>query len=168
MKSVKKTALSALLAALSVTVMYAGSMFGKIDIATAVISSVCVMICLGETGYLRAVGVYAVTTVLSFILVPAKTAVIMFAVLFGMYPVVKTFSESRLSKAWAYILKYIYLNISVIVLTIIASAFSAKIPWYAVCAVFVLSNLLLPVYDAALKIVISFWYAKIRPKSFFM
>ena len=166
MKSVKKTALSALLTALAVTVMYMGSLLGKVDIATAFVSSVCVMICLGEMGYIRAVGVYAVTTVLSFVIVPSKTSVVLFAVLFGLYPIVKTVSESRFPYIMAYVVKYVYLNIALSVLFALASVLSAKIPIYIICAVFAVSNLVLPLYDALLKAVISFWYNGIRSKFF--
>ncbi len=162
MKGVKKTALPAMLAALSVVIMYAGSMLGKMDIATAVISSLCVMIALGEFGYKSAVGVYLVTAVLSFVIVPAKTAVILFIVLFGLYPLVKFFSSTRGNKVNEYVIKYCYLNISLLILIVIVTVFFAKLPVWVTLLVFVGANLLLPVYDFTLDGLMAFYCNRIR------
>lgn len=164
MKSIKKSALTAMLSALSVVIMYAGSLLGKMDIATAVISSVCVMISLGEFGYLRAVCVYIITAVLSFVIVPAKTAVVLFIVLFGLYPIVKVFSSSRGRKVTEYVIKYCYLNISLVVLVVITTIFFAKLPILVMLLVFAGANLLLPVYDFALDGLMFFYYNRIRQR----
>ena len=164
MKGIKKTALTAMLSALSVVVMYAGSLLGKLDIATAVIASVCVMIALGEFGYKSAVGVYLITAVLSFVIVPAKTAVVLFIVLFGLYPIVKVFSSSRGRKVTEYVIKYCYLNISLVVLVVITTIFFAKLPVWIMLLVFAGANLLLPVYDFALDGLMFFYYNRIRQR----
>ena len=162
MNSIKRTALSALLSALSVAVMYIGSMFGKMDMATAVVSSLCVMIALGEYGYKSAFGVYLVTAVLSFVIVPVKTAVILFVVLFGLYPLVKLFSASRGNKVAEYVIKYCYLNVSLVVLVVITVVFFVKLPVWVVALIFAGANLLLPVYDFALNGLMAFYCNRIR------
>ena len=164
MKRIKKTALSAILAALSVVLLYAGSLLGKIDIATAAVASVCVMITQCEFGYKRAIAVYLVTAVVSLVLVPSKTAPVLFTVLFGLYPVVKNYSESRFGKTAAYIIKYIYLNAAVAVLFVFVCITLAILPMLFYPIVILCANALLPVYDRLLSFGAAVYYNKVRTK----
>ncbi len=164
MKGVKKTALAAILAAIAVVIMYAGSLLGKIDIATAVIASLSVMITLGELGYGAAFAVYGVVSVLSFVLVPSKTPAVLFAVLFGLYPVVRGFAQSRFGMLSAYAVKYVYLNVMIALLLVITAVFFAKLPLWIVVLCFAAANLLLPIYDLALSSIMSLYYTRFRRK----
>ena len=166
MKKINKTALSAILAALATVIMYVGSIFGKIDIATAVAASLCVMIAQGELGYRRAIAVYLITAALSFVLVPSKTSTVLFAVMFGMYPVLKSYCEARFAKKTAYAVKYVYLNVAVGVLLVLAGVFSDVIPWWIYGAVALAANIMFPVYDFLLSRIMAVYYCRIRKNLF--
>ena len=164
MKGIKKTALSAILAALAVVILYAGSLFGKIDIATAAAASLCVMITSGEFGYKRAFAVYLVTAVLSLIIVPSKTAAILFTVFFGLYPIVKSYSEARFGKNISYAAKYIYLNLAMAVLFVLVCVFFKILPMLFYPVIILVVNVLLAVYDRVLTWIMSVYYRCIRTK----
>ena len=166
MKGVKKTALAAILAAIAVVIMYAGSLLGKIDIATAVAASLSVMIALGELGYGVAFTVYGTVSLLSLFLIPSKTPAVLFVVLFGLYPIIKTFAEGRKGKIKAYVIKYVYINAATALLFVITAVFFAKVPLWITAVCFCAVNLLLPVYDMVLSVLMSFYYTRIRPKRF--
>jgi len=164
MKGVKKTALAAILAAIAVVIMYAGSLLGKIDIATAVAASLSVMITLGELGYGVAFTVYGTVSLLSLFLIPSKTPAVLFVVLFGLYPIIKTFAEGRKGKIKAYVIKYVYINAATALLFVITEVFFAKLPLWIVVLCFAAANLLLPIYDLALSSIMSLYYTRFRRK----
>lgn len=148
MKRERKTALAGMLAALGTVLLYSGSLIGKADFATAVVASLCVAVAVSETGCARAWGVYAVIALLSLLLVPQKTAAALFASFFGYYPVLKTTVERRLSRRGSYLVKAAVLNLAVAVLVVLAYL-AVHLSVWVVAGVFVLANLLLPVYDFA-------------------
>ena len=162
MKKIKKTAFSAILAALATVIICVGAVWGKIDIATAVAASLCVMIVQGEFGYRRALSVYLITSVLSFVLAPSKTPVVLFAVLFGLYPVVKCYCEARFEKKTAFTVKYVYLNATVAILLVLANLLSSVIPMWVYFAVVFGANVLLLVYDRVLSLIMTVYYTRIR------
>ena len=162
MKRISKTALAGILCALAVVIMVVGSLFAKIDIATAVFSSVCIMLILNEAGYKYAIGAYLAVSIISFLIVPSKTPVALFLAFFGYYPILKQYTEQRFRRPVAYVLKYIVLNMAIAVLFVIANTMFAKIPLPVITIVFIGANLVLPIFDIALGIMMSFYYSRIR------
>lgn len=160
MKNTGKTAVSAMLCALAAVIMYAGSLFGKIDIAVAVIASVCVSLALVKFGYFRAFAVYGVSAFLALLLCPVKTVPVMFAAFFGYYPVLKMYAETKFSKVFSYVIKYVSLNVSLVLLVAMALRF-AKIHALVIAAVFAASNILLPVYDIAYGMAVSMCFERL-------
>lgn len=164
MKKINKTAFSALLCALSVVILYCGSLFSKIDIASAVLASVCVSAVLAEFGYRRAFGAYAAASVLGLILVPSKTAPVLFAVFFGYYPILKIYAHSRFSSVGAWILKYAVLNAVFAVSAVFVTIFVMKIKLWVLILFFVLLNLIFPVLDFAYAAALRIYSEKIRSR----
>ena len=148
MKKINQTALCAVLAAAGVVLLYIGSLFGKIDLAAAVIASVAVAIAALETGYRRSLFVYATISLLSLLLLPQKTAAIVFSAFFGYYPVLKMWSEKHFGFMRSFFLKYLFLNAAVLSL-LIAAALFVKVHIVVMAAVWAASNLILPIYDMA-------------------
>ena len=104
----KRLALSAVLCALGVVIMGFGAILEVMDITTTMLASLLllpIMLCYGN-GY--AVISYAVTAVLSLILMPHSFAPWMYLGLLGYYPMVKS-KIDRLPKALSLILKFLLL-----------------------------------------------------------
>lgn len=137
-----------MLAAAGTVILYVGSLIGKMDIATAVTSSVCVWLASEHAGRARSLGVYAVISLLSLLLVPQKTAALLFAAFFGYYPLLKRISEERLSRGRAYLVKAAVMNAALAVLFAAAHAM-VRPAWWVILGTVILANLVLPVYDLA-------------------
>ncbi len=163
MKKTKNMALAAILTAAGVVILYAGAFLGTIDIASAAVASVSVAVMLGERGYRWAFGVFLAISLLSLVLCVSKTAPIMFTVFFGYYPILKLYSESKFTRLKAYIIKYVFLNVSLVTL-IAVTLMTVKLHILIVAAVFVVANILLPLYDIAFNGIMEFYFNNIRKR----
>ena len=144
----RKSALSALLAAAGTVILALGSLWGRIDLAAAVLASVCVAVAAEETDAGHALAVYAVIAVLALLLLPQKTAAVLFTAFFGYYPVLKAASERRLGVLGAYLAKFSAMNLALAGL-LIAACFAVKVHIFVMLCAFAVCNVLLPLYDFA-------------------
>ena len=113
MKKTKKLALSAIFASLGVVLLWVGSLLEVLDMSSAFVVSLAVLFCLVELGTGYAVGVYAVITALSLILLPKKAASLLFALFFGPLPITKMLFEKlgvHIGAFLSYICKIIVFN----------------------------------------------------------
>ena len=109
MKKTKKITLCAVLSALSVAVMYIGSLLEVLDISVACIASLVMLFCLEELGKKYAFAVYAAVSLLSFMLLPQKWVAAYFAFFFGIMPVTKKVFE-KTGKIFSWVLKVTVFN----------------------------------------------------------
>ena len=110
MRKTKKLALASLCAALSVVFLSVGALLEVLDMSAALLASFLVLFCLLEMGYRFASSVFAVTALLSVILMPQNTAPWMFALLFGYLPISKFGFEKLCGKVLSWIPKLIVFN----------------------------------------------------------
>ena len=82
-----------MLTAISVVVLYLGSVFEIMDLSISCAASVTVLFCVVELGGKYAFAVYAATSVLSLILVPNKWIAVYFIMFFGIMPITKKLFE---------------------------------------------------------------------------
>ena len=94
----KKVALCAMLSALGVVVLYLGSIIEVIDISMAVIASVFAIFAVIEYGAGAAWSIYAITGILSAVLLPNKFPALMYILFFGFYQIVKEKIEKLFSE----------------------------------------------------------------------
>lgn len=152
MRNTKKLTFSAVLSALAVAVMYVGSMLDVLDMSTAAIASLCVMIILTELGAKYAVMTFVCIGILSVLLVPSKTAALMFIGFLGFYPMAKRFFEEKFRGVLCLVLKFVLLNVCTVAITLFAF-FVMHTPleetWFMILLL-VLVNIVFVVYDYAL------------------
>ncbi len=121
MKKTKKIAISGIFTALCVVFLLIGSLFQSLDLSTAALGSLVILIVFIELGSKWAWGVYAAASVLSLILLPSKTPAVVFAFMLGYYPIIK----APLNKIKPYFLSMLariaFLNISMTALIFIAT-----------------------------------------------
>ena len=89
MSKTKKLAIAGILTALCTVFLFVGSLFQTLDLSTAAIGSIIVMIAFIELGKGWAFGIYAASSLLSMLLLPNKTAAVVFTLFLGFYPIVK-------------------------------------------------------------------------------
>ena len=156
-----------MLSALSVVLLYLGSMIELLDLSMAVIASLACIIAVIEYGGSAPWAIYGVTSLLSLILLPNKTPAAVYALFFGFYPILKEKFEKR-SKILCWVLKEVVFNLCLVAMgfatyflsttgdnTLLSSPLFIGILVIAAEFVFI-------VYDIALTRLISFYIISIR------
>ncbi len=166
-KNTKKLTVCAMFSALSVVLLYFGSLFELLDISMAVIASLACVIAVIEYGKSAPWAIYAVTSVLSVILLPNKTPAAFYAIFFGFYPILKEKFEKR-PKVLSWLLKEVTFNICLVVMAVAVYFISTtgdnsllKNP-IMLATTALLAEVVFVLYDIALTRLISFYIIKLR------
>jgi hypothetical protein len=143
-----------------------GSFVQVLDLSMAVIASLLVVFAVIEIGGKYPMLIYAVTSVLSLLLLPVKTAALIYLAFAGYYPILKAVLEGRLTKLLAWALKLVIFCAAVVAALFVAGklllmdlSWVFANWWFLIC--------LLPVfvlYDVALTRLISAYLSKWRPR----
>lgn len=164
-KQTKRLALCAILAGLSLAVLYLGSLSGIFDLCAVVVGALCTAFVVLEIG-----GVYpwltgAVTGVLAVLLLPDKFVALEYIVLGGLYPILKSFLE-RFGRVFSWILKLIYFNCALTICVLLAmfvlhSQDFVSASWILIYGA---GNVFFVVYDIALTSFISVYVLRLRKR----
>lgn len=165
-KTTRRLAVSAVLAALGVVLLLLGSFVQVLDLSMAAIASLLAVFAVIEIGGKYPMLIYAVTSVLSLLLLPVKTAALIYFVFAGYYPILKAVLEGRLPKPAAWLLKIVIFCVAVAVGLLAAEKlFLMDLSWIFANWWFLIC--LLPVfvlYDIALTRLISAYLGKWRAR----
>lgn len=113
MKKGAKTALGAIVSALSVSLMFSAALVPMFTYAVPAAAAVLLIPMVIEINKKWATGVYAAVSLLSILTVPDKEAALMYALFFGYYPIIKAFLEQKLPLAACWAVKIVLFNASV-------------------------------------------------------
>lgn len=113
MKKTKKIAISAILAALGVVILYLGALIEVLDLSVALLASFLILFCIVELGSSASVSVYFVTALLSLLLLPNKSPALLYAAIFGYMPITKFLFE-RVRRWISWILKFLLFNMAAV------------------------------------------------------
>ncbi len=167
-ESTKRLTVCAMLSALGVVLLFLGSIINVIDISMAVIASLLCVFAVIEYGKSAPWLIYAVTAILSLLLLPAKTPAVMYLLFFGYYPIVKEKLEQQ-SRPVAWLLKELIFHLALAILMVLGhfllfptAELSGILFYYA--AFVVLAEIAFPLYDVALTRLISLYLYRIRPR----
>lgn len=167
MRNTKKLSLAALMSALGVAFMYGGAMLEVLDLSTAALASICVMLVLVEIGMRYAWLTYAVTGVLSLLLLPQKLAAVLFLGFLGFYPMTKAFFERRFRGWRCLVLKVLLLNACTALMLLAVRYVMTEALWFEIMTL-VLANIVFVVYDVALtrllRAYVFVWRKKLKMK----
>ena len=169
-KGTRALTVSAILCALGVILLALGSLLQILDITMAALASFLVIFAVIEMGGKYPFLIYAVTALLSMLLVPYKTAPLMYLCFAGYYPLLKATLEGHLPKLWAWVLKIVVFNAALALTLFLAikmfSAFTVPEVWYyyllPVCSV------VFVIYDIALTRVITAYLLRWRQRFRFL
>ena len=169
-KGTRALTVSAVLCALGVVLLAFGALFQVLDLTMAVVASVLVIFAVIELGGKYPYLIYAVTALLSVLLIPYKTAPLVYLCFAGYYPILKAVLEGRLSRFWGWVVKISIFNAGLAVALYLAlkvfAAFVVPATWY-----YFLLPLLTPVfvvYDIALTRLVSAYMYKWRSRFRFL
>ncbi len=105
MKKTRVIAENGLLAALSIIVLLLGSLIDVLDMSSAAIAGFAVLAVRIRWGRNSAVALYALTSVLSILLLPNKVPALLYVFYGGLYPVLKAEFERVRSRVLEWVLK---------------------------------------------------------------
>ena len=104
-KTTRRLTVSAILAALGVVLLMLGSLVQVLDLSMAAIASLTVVFAVIEIRGKYPLLIYVVTSLLSLLLLPVKTAALIYFLFAGYYPMVKEILEKKLPKGVAFAVK---------------------------------------------------------------
>ena len=119
MKKSVKAAFCGMAAALSVALMFAGSLFYIFAYAVPLVLGIIVFMIHKTFGKGYAFYVYLAVSILSILFVPDKETALMYALFFGYYPIIKPSIEKIKVKVLPFLLKLLLFNFSVFVIELL-------------------------------------------------
>ena len=169
--STRRLTLAAVVSALGVVTLTLGAFVQVLDISMAVIASLFVVFGVIELRGPYPYLIYAVTALLSILLLPNKTPALIYLLFAGYYPILKAVFEGKCKKIVAWVLKFAVFNVVLWGVVALALAmFMSEIPaewlqyWWAL---FLLEPVFL-LYDIALTRLISVYILHWRPRLRFL
>lgn len=168
MKSTKNLALAGIFSALCVVFLFIGSLFQTLDLSAAAVASIIVLIAYIELGKGWSLGVYAVASLLSLLLLPQKTAAAVFTFFVGFYPIFKVALNGIKPKWLSYVARIACFNIFLTLLIFVSTRFLGIEEEFLMFGyvIYGLANLAFIVFDFALERVSLVYVTKLKPKLF--
>ena len=149
------------MAAMCVAILSVGSIVESLDVTLAILAGLVVLIISTEYGERWGIAVYAVAGILS-LLLPIKSASVMFLALGGWYPIAQK-KINMLKPLFALLLKFLIFNV-VLAALLLVSAFVMGVedaPWiYA--TLFIVGNFCFYLYDTLLDRFMIWYILKLR------
>lgn len=176
MKPAVKAAVCGVCTALSVALMFLGGITYIFSYVVPVVLGILLIMLKRTFGKGSAFTVYIATSLLSLLLVPEKETVLLFALFFGYYPIIKSSLDKIKPKALSLFVKLIIFNASVLVIELLC-VYAFGIPFFEdgvfsaamLISFAVLMNVVFILYEYVLKIYLALYIKKFekRVKRFF-
>ncbi|MFY9382318.1 MAG: hypothetical protein WBI55_07460 [Eubacteriales bacterium] len=164
MKKTKAVAICGIICALSCVAMYIGSATQVFDISACVFAALLIIPVYIEYGTWYAMLIFAVTSVISLLMLPYKFPAALYLCFAGYYPVLKAFFERR-GAVLSWILKLLSFN-AILTALIIAARYIAALEYVSLAlniAVFALANAVFIITDILATRLITLYITKYRP-----
>ena len=161
--STRKLALSAVLCALGVVMLAIGSVLSALDLTMVAMSSLLIVFAVMELGTPYQYLIYAVTSLLSVLLLPDKYAAFLYVIFGGIYPIIKSVIE-RWGRVLPWIIKAIYFNL-VITAMVLGSKYLFGIDDETLSiSIYALGNLAFFMCDIAMTRLVSVYLSRFRKR----
>ena len=171
MKATYKTALSGIISALCIVLMFLTSVIPVGTFAFPALAGILLVILVIECGLRWALCGYICVSILSFLLVTDKEAALYFTGFLGFYPIVKSIIERIKSKVLQFVIKYAMFNVCMIAVFFV-SIFVLSIPKesFEICGVYLpwvflaVGNIVFLLYDYCISVTAMQYIMKLRDK----
>lgn len=160
----KKLAMASCLVALSVTIMYIGTVISFLDLTMIAIASVPVYFAVIEMGSYYPIMLYAATSVLSLLLLPDKFSAVVYIAFGGLYPILKEKLE-KLKEPFCTLLKFADFTVAaalIMIVSIFVLTPNQTEGYLYYASVVVLEYIAFFIYDFAMTKLISLYINKLR------
>lgn len=159
--------LGAVLAALSLALLYVGSLLPSGQLALTAAAGLWPAAAVISVGLGGGFGVWAVTALLGLLVVPNKMSALLYAGFFGLYPMVKSGLERLRNKVFSWALKFLFFDLVLCVFVFgFGTAFMPLLPAMArkhTALALLAGNVVFTLYDLGFSQVIGFYLARIEP-----
>lgn len=169
MKNSKVIAYSGVATALSVVMLFLGSIFWVLGYTMPLVASLVMIILLDSISQKSALLTFVSTSIISFILLNDKECVLLYVLFFGYYPLIRDKINDIKPKFLSYLLKFITFN-AAMVLTQVLCVYVFGIPfddmlgkWGIVVFVLCL-NLVFVVFDKLYTLLLKLYRIKLKKK----
>lgn len=169
MKNSKVIAYSGVATALSVVMLFLGSIFWVLGYTMPLVASLVMIILLDSVSQKSALLTFVSTSIISFILLNDKECVLLYILFFGYYPLIRDKINDIKPKFLSYLLKFITFN-AAMVLTQVLCVYVFGIPfddmlgkWGIVLFVLCL-NLVFVVFDKLYTLLLRLYRIKLKKK----
>lgn len=160
----KNLTLSALLIALTLVILAINSLLPISTLSILTIASAIIPIAVIRASIKNAFLIYIASSLLGFLILP-KDIIILYALFFGIYGLIKYYIEKLNKITFEIILKLVFSSIILVIYYLLFSSFidisNVNLPLYLI---FIAANILFLIYDYALTLVISFYITNIHSK----
>lgn len=165
-KTVRRITGCAIFTAFAAAFVYISSVFPTGQLGLSAAASLFVIAAVIEYNVKGGLLVYIASSIICFLLVPDKTAILIYVLFFGYYPLVKLYAERIRSAAAAFIVKLAVMNIAMALLVFFFSVtiFDLKYIANSYIILFLAVNVVFVIFDLGLTQVIGFYTNKISPK----
>ncbi|HOJ10155.1 MAG TPA: hypothetical protein PK733_06135 [Clostridiales bacterium] len=160
----KKIALNGILGALTVICLLLAAILPTTKLSLYAFSSFFVSIIIMEYKVAAGWAFYIATNLVAFIVVPDKIRIIPYTVFFGLYGIIKYYTERIKNAPLEYILKYLYFNLCLAAAVFLVEKLflvseNIKLPLWAAVIIFQFVFLL---YDYAYTLFIKYYISRLR------
>lgn len=169
MKNSKVIAYSGVATALSVVMLFLGSIFSVLGYTMPLVASLVMIILLDSISQKSALLTFISTSIISFVLLNDKECVLLYVLFFGYYPLIRDKINDIKPKSLSYLLKFITFN-AAMVLTQVLCVYVFGIPfddmlgkWGIVLFVLCL-NLVFVVFDKLYTLLLRLYRIKLKKK----
>lgn len=150
-----------MISALSVVILYLGSVVEVLDLSMAMITSMlCTFIVIETSGawpYLT----YAVTSLISLLLLPNKFIAVVYTLFAGIYPIIKEKAERIRSRLLQWGIKLVFFN-AVLTVVFLISGLVLALPMHLNVWVYLLGSPVFVLYDIVLTRLITLYLFKLK------
>ena len=168
MSQTKKITLSALMVALGTVFMVIGAVFEVLDLTVCAMASLLVLFIFLEIGSYYPWLVWICTSLATALLYPASIIWAEYALVFGIYPLIKSYIEKLPKWSW-FIVKLAYINAVIWGLFAICEILLG-LPFFdaegtgMVVLLYVLMNVAFIAYDLFITVMVRFYYDRLRQR----
>lgn len=162
-KKTRRITLAAVFTALTVISLYLTNILPTVRLGFAAAASLFAVAAVIETGIVAAIFVFIGSSVISALLLPDKTAVLLYVLFFGYYPVIKSLAEKFRSKLPNWALKLVVFEAAFTLIWFLFRSliFDAKVLEIPVLLVYLIATLAFLAFDIGLTRLIGFYIYRI-------
>lgn len=165
-KRTAKAAYPAVLGALALVLLYLGSVAPTGNWGIVAVAGLFPAAAVASVGLKAGFLCWAGASILAFFLIPEKFCVLLFAALFGLYPMVKSLTEQLRRKPVGYLLKLAFFNAAfTLIYLAMGSAVAGSLPpvlGSSVWLLYLTGNAVFLLYDYGFSRLIAFYLARIQ------